>query len=181
MFWMLCWSLTSARRPCRAEPSWRPTPFPFVSRPSSLSPKSPRRSLGEPEPTDKPPVFYRQHACECARVVCIGRACAPVFFERRRVRPLPFVLAQEARGRCTGGRTVLAVQAVHSCECTGAFRRIVAAFSLRRRAALSLRHLRRSVSRLPAGGRSASGRCPDAARVRVCETRPQAPHPAPPS
>ena len=37
------------------------------------------------------------------------------------------------------------------------------------------------VSELLAGGLSASGRSPGAARVRGCEPRPRAPHPAPPS
>ena len=43
-----------------------------------------------------------------------------------------------------------------------------------------LRSTQPRVSQLLAGGPSASGRSPGAARVRACEARPQAPHPAPP-
>jgi hypothetical protein len=58
-----------------------------------------------------------------------------------------------------------------------AFRRSIAAFSLRRRAALSAgAPFALRVSQLLAGTLSGPGRSPDAARVPVCETGPRAPH-----
>ena len=58
-----------------------------------------------------------------------------------------------------------------------AFRRSAAAFSLRRRAALSpmAQACPPIVSQLLAGDHSVPGRSPDAARVRGCEPRPRAP------
>jgi len=106
--------------------------------------------------------------------------------------PFPFPKQDEGSRAPTGAGADtphpvarLAVEPISgSPEITGriadrrAFRRSAAAFSLRRRAALSsmARVCPSIVSQLLAGGRSASGRSPDAARVRGCEPRPRAPH-----
>ncbi len=123
--------------------------------------------------------------CRAGRFACAvrRRARSPALFERRRVRPpvrsalaepSPF-FAQKKGGRSAGGRSCPSVcrSLLRSCGRLTALHRGVCAAAGR---ALPIRERARTVSRLPAGGRSASGRSPAAARDRACEARPRAPH-----
>lgn len=133
-----------------------------------------------------------------------AQAPAPVLFGRRRVRPYaPSVrisdkpdmregmVHREAQGIPDTPRSIadkFTRARKQSAEARPPHGAPSAAF-IQRRAALypgclaaaqiRARHIR--VSQLLAGGPSASGRSPGAARVRACEARPQAPHPTPPS
>ena len=126
-----------------------------------------------------------------------SRASSPVLFGEAPGRPVfPFVSPQNMRGMARQGAQPLFFVCPHSLsEIRGAARRATqtslrslgsfAASSLLRRAALfvaPVKHGTASVSQLLAGGSYwPPGGVPASPGCVLCEARPRAPHPAPPS
>ncbi len=107
-----------------------------------------------------------------------GQARSPVFFAKAPGAPFLSFLTARVRGWRAGRRNL--------CPCLRSLSGIAApsgAPSRRSQSGAGPRFpsgsLARTVSQLLAGGRSASGRSPGAARERTCEARARAPHPDP--